>query len=137
MVISLRGLPPHDLGLAETGSARAANGMVEVMLQSLDDWHSPPGNLVRVQMSPSLARSLARSLDTAAEDAEVKDASAAAANSASRATALSRMTFAEASPRLWEPAKEAEERAAIGVPRSMSASSRVPKSSNETANGAT
>ena len=38
MVISFRGLPPHDLGLAETGSARAANGMVEVMLQALDDW---------------------------------------------------------------------------------------------------
>jgi|tagenome__1003787_1003787.scaffolds.fasta_scaffold20927477_3 hypothetical protein len=76
MVISFRGLPPHDLGLAETGSARAANGMVEVMLQSLDDWHSPPGNLVRVQMSPSLARSLASSLNTAAEDAEIKDASA-------------------------------------------------------------
>jgi hypothetical protein len=70
MVISFRGLPPHDLGLAETGSARAANGMVEVMLQALDDWHSPPGNLVRLRMSASLARSLAASLNTAAEDAE-------------------------------------------------------------------
>jgi hypothetical protein len=71
MVISFRGLPPHDLGLAETGSARGgANGMVEVMLQALDDWHSPPGNLVRLRMSASLARSLATSLSTAAEDAE-------------------------------------------------------------------
>ena len=70
MVISFRGLPPHDLGLAETGSARAANGMVEVMLQALDDWHSPPGNLVRLRMSASLARSLARSLNAAAEDAQ-------------------------------------------------------------------
>ena len=70
MVISFRGLPPHDLGLAETGSARATNGMVEVMLQALDDWHSPPGNLVRVRMSASLARSLANSLNAAAQDAE-------------------------------------------------------------------
>jgi hypothetical protein len=44
--------------------------MVEVMLQALDDWHSPPGNLVRLRMSASLARSLATSLNTAAEDAE-------------------------------------------------------------------
>ena len=73
MVISFRGLPPHDLGLAETGSARAANGMVEVMLQALDDWHSPPGNLVRLRMAASLARALAKSLNTAAEDAESND----------------------------------------------------------------
>jgi hypothetical protein len=70
MIISFRGLPPHDLGLAETGSARGADGMVEVMLQALDDWHSPPGNLVRVRMSAALARSLANSLNAAAEDAE-------------------------------------------------------------------
>jgi hypothetical protein len=70
MVISFRGLPPHDLGLAETGSARASDGLVEVMLQALDDWHSPPGNLVRVRMSAALARSLANSLNAAAEDVE-------------------------------------------------------------------
>jgi len=70
MVISFRGLPPHDLGTAETGSAQAIGEFVEVTMNTLDSWHSPPGNLVRVQMSPAVARELADRLTAAAVEAE-------------------------------------------------------------------
>ena len=72
MVISFKGLPPHDLGLAEMGSAQAVNDLVEVTMNTLDAWHSPPGHLIRFQMSPSVARSFAERLSVAAADAEAK-----------------------------------------------------------------
>jgi hypothetical protein len=70
VVISFKGLPPHDLGTAETGSAQAIGEFVEVTMNTLDSWHSPPGNLLRVQMSPAIARSLAERLAAAAVEAE-------------------------------------------------------------------
>jgi hypothetical protein len=70
MVISFKGLPPHDLGFAETGSAHAVNGLVEVTMNTLDAWHSPPGQLLRFQMKPAVARAFAERLSAAAAEAE-------------------------------------------------------------------
>jgi hypothetical protein len=70
MVITFKGLPPHDLGPAESASARSVDGNVEMTLYVLDDWHSPTSVAIRVQMPPSVARSLADRLTAAAVEAE-------------------------------------------------------------------
>jgi len=46
------------------------NDNIEVTLHLLDDWHRPMGPIVRVQMTPDVARSLAERLTTAAAEAE-------------------------------------------------------------------
>jgi hypothetical protein len=70
MVAEFRGPPPHDLGTAELATAHVLNDNVEVTLHLLDDWHRPMGPVVRVQMTPDVARSLAERLTTAAAEAE-------------------------------------------------------------------
>jgi hypothetical protein len=70
VTIIYKGLPPHDLGPAETASARASDGNVEVTLHVLDDWHSPTLMAIRVKMPPSVARSLADELALAAAESE-------------------------------------------------------------------
>jgi len=69
MVISFKGLPPHDLGLAEMASAQAADEFIEVTMNTLDSWHSPPGHLIRFRMSVEIARSFVDSLSAAAAKA--------------------------------------------------------------------
>jgi hypothetical protein len=66
MVAEFRGPPPHDLGTAELATAHALDEHIEVMLHLLDDWHRPMGPIVRVQMTPDVARSLAERLNSAA-----------------------------------------------------------------------
>jgi hypothetical protein len=70
VTIIYKGLPPHDLGPAETASARSIDGNVEVTLHVLDDWHSPTLIAIRIKMPPGVARSLADELATAAEETE-------------------------------------------------------------------
>ena len=79
MVAEFRGPPPHDLGTAELATAHVLNDSIEVTLHLLDDWHRPMGPIVRVQMTPevakrlteiTVARSLAERLTTAAAEAE-------------------------------------------------------------------
>lgn len=70
MSIIFKGLPPHELGPAESASARASGGDVEVTLHVLDDWHSPTLVAIRVKMPPSVARSLADQLTSIAAQAE-------------------------------------------------------------------
>jgi len=73
MVVEFRGPPPHELGRAELATARFVNENVEVTLHILDDWHRPTGQIVRVQMAPSVARVLAeRLMVTAAEARAVR-----------------------------------------------------------------
>jgi hypothetical protein len=72
MVISFRGMPPHDLGFAEMASAQAVKDSVEVTMNTLDSWHSPPGHLIRFQMSAAVARSFAERLNAAAAEAEAQ-----------------------------------------------------------------
>jgi hypothetical protein len=69
MVVDFRGAPPHDLGTAEIATARLANGSIEVVVHLLDDWHRPTAQIVQFKMLPSLARSLAERLTTAATEA--------------------------------------------------------------------
>jgi hypothetical protein len=68
--IIFKGLPPHDLGPAESASARSLGGDVEVTLHVLDDWHSPTLVAIRIKMPPSVARSLADQLTPVASQAE-------------------------------------------------------------------
>ena len=70
MTIIFKGLSPHDLGPAESASARAIDGSVEVTLHVLDDWHSPTLVAIRIKMPPSVARSLADQLTPVAAQAE-------------------------------------------------------------------
>src|SRR5262249_61499397 len=64
MVAEFRGPPPHDLGTAELATAHALDEHIEVMLHLLDDWHRPMGPIVRVQMTPDVARALAERLNS-------------------------------------------------------------------------
>jgi hypothetical protein len=66
MVVDFKGSPPHDLGTAELATIQTVNGNIEVTLHILDDWHRPTAQIVRVQMAPALARSLAERLGIAA-----------------------------------------------------------------------
>jgi hypothetical protein len=66
MVVDYKGSPPHDLGTAELATIQTVNGNIEVTLHILDDWHRPTAQIVRVQMTPALARSLAERLAAAA-----------------------------------------------------------------------
>jgi hypothetical protein len=72
MVAEFRGPPPHDLGTAELATARVASEGIEVTLHLLDDWHRPMGPIVRVQMTPDVASSLAERLTAAAAEAEAR-----------------------------------------------------------------
>jgi hypothetical protein len=69
MVAEFRGPPPHDLGTAELATARFVDESIEVTLHLLDDWHRPMGPIIRVQMTPEVARSLAERLTAAAAEA--------------------------------------------------------------------
>jgi hypothetical protein len=69
MVAEFRGPPPHDLGLAEIATARCLGENIEVTLHVVDDWHRPTPQIVRVQITPSAARSLLEQLTGAAADA--------------------------------------------------------------------
>ena len=69
MVAEFRGPPPHDLGTEELATAHVLDEHIEVMLHLLDDWHRPMGPIVRVQMTPDVARSLAERLTSAAAQA--------------------------------------------------------------------
>ena len=62
MAVEFTGLPPHDLGIAELATAQFADGNVEVTLYVLDQWHRPNAAVVRVQMTPAVARALAEHL---------------------------------------------------------------------------
>jgi hypothetical protein len=66
MTVEFRGAPPHDLGTVEIATANLVDGNVEVTLYVLDDWHRPTDQVVRVQMDPSVARSLAERLTSVA-----------------------------------------------------------------------
>jgi hypothetical protein len=68
--IIFKGLPPHELGPAESASARSSGKDVEVTLHVLDDWHSPTLVAIRVKMPSSVARSLAAQLTSVATQAE-------------------------------------------------------------------
>jgi hypothetical protein len=70
VTILYKGFPPHDLGPAETASARSIDANVEVTLHVLDDWHSPTLMAVRVKMPSGVARSLADQLVAAAAETE-------------------------------------------------------------------
>jgi hypothetical protein len=70
VVVDFRGAPPHDIGLAQLAMAECVEGNIEVTLHLLDDWHRPTDQVVRVQMTPSVARSLAERLIAAAAQAE-------------------------------------------------------------------
>lgn len=70
MTIIYKGLSPHDLGPAESASARSVDGSVEVTLHVLDDWHSPTLLAIRVRMPATVARSLADQLVLAAAGGE-------------------------------------------------------------------
>jgi hypothetical protein len=75
MVIEFRGSPPHDLGITELATIRPVDGNIEVTLHILDDWHRPMREVVRVQMAPSVALSLAERLITVAgKEAEGRNA---------------------------------------------------------------
>jgi len=39
-------------------TARAVNDFIEVTMNTLDSWHSPPGHLIRLRMSVEVARCL-------------------------------------------------------------------------------
>jgi hypothetical protein len=56
VTIIYKGLSPHDLGPAESASARSIDGSVEVTLHVLDDWHSPTLLAIRVRMPATVAR---------------------------------------------------------------------------------
>jgi hypothetical protein len=55
-------------------SAQAADDFIEVTMNTLDSWHSPPGHLIRFRMSVEVARSFVDSLSAAAAKAAVKAA---------------------------------------------------------------
>ena len=65
MVVDFRGPSPHDLGTVELALARAVNEKIEITLHVLDDWHRPTAQIVRIQMTPSAARSLTERLTAA------------------------------------------------------------------------
>ena len=69
MVAEFKGPPPHDLGSAELATAHVLDQNIQVTLHLLDDWHRPMGPVVRVQMTPDVARSLAEGLTRAAAEA--------------------------------------------------------------------
>jgi hypothetical protein len=73
MVVEFRGPPPHDIGTAEVATARSVESQVEVTMHILDDWHRPIAQVVRVQMAPSVARSLAERLVTVAAEAQANE----------------------------------------------------------------
>jgi hypothetical protein len=73
MVVEFRGPPPHDIGTVEVATARSVDGLVEVAMHILDDWHRPIAQVVRVQMSPSVARSLAERLVAVAAEAQANE----------------------------------------------------------------
>jgi len=73
MVVEFRGPPPHDIGTAEVATARSVESQVEVAMHILDDWHRPIAQVVRVQMAPSVARSLAERLVTVAAEAQANE----------------------------------------------------------------
>jgi hypothetical protein len=70
MVAEFRGPSPHDLGTVELATVHVLEKSIEVMLHLLDDWHRPMGPVVRVQMTPDVARALAERLTSAAAQAE-------------------------------------------------------------------
>jgi hypothetical protein len=70
VAIIFKGLPPHELGPAESASARSTAGDVEMTLHVLDDWHSPTLVAIRIKMPPGVARSLADQLASAAAEGE-------------------------------------------------------------------
>jgi hypothetical protein len=70
VAIIFKGLPPHELGPAESASARSTAGDVEMTLHVLDDWHSPTLVAIRIKMPPGVARSLADQLASAAAEGD-------------------------------------------------------------------
>jgi hypothetical protein len=62
VAIDFKGSSPHDLGLVQLATAQLVEGNIEMTLHILDDWHRPSYQIVRAQMTPSLARSLAERL---------------------------------------------------------------------------
>ena len=72
MVAEFRGAPPHDLGTAELAMARGVEEDIEITLHLLNDWHRPTDQIVRVQMAPATARTLADRLWAVAGTAEIK-----------------------------------------------------------------
>src|SRR5262245_48774502 len=69
VVVDFRGAPPHDIGLAQLATAECADGHIEVKLYLLDDWYRPTDQIVRVEMTPSVARALAERLVATAAQA--------------------------------------------------------------------
>jgi hypothetical protein len=53
-------------------TARAVNDFIEVTMNTLDSWHSPPGHLIRLRMSVEVARSFADSLSAAVTEADAR-----------------------------------------------------------------
>jgi hypothetical protein len=70
VVVDFRGAPPHDIGLAQLATAECVDKNIEVTLHLLDDWHRPTDQIVRVQMTPLVARSLAERLVATAAQVE-------------------------------------------------------------------
>ena len=67
MVVDFKGLGPHDLGAVQLATVQLVDGNVEMTLHILDDWHRPTNQVVRAQMVPSVARTLAERLATVAQ----------------------------------------------------------------------
>jgi hypothetical protein len=70
VVVEFREAPPHDIGLAQLATAERVDNNIEVTLHLPDDWHRPTDQIVRVQMTPSVPRSLAERLIATAVQAE-------------------------------------------------------------------
>jgi hypothetical protein len=60
------------LGLRNSATAECVDGHIEVKLHLLERWHRPTDQIVRVEMTPSVARALAERLVATAAQAEAK-----------------------------------------------------------------
>jgi hypothetical protein len=81
MVAEFRGPPPHDLGVAELATTRFINENIEMTLHVVDDWHRPTPQIVRVQVTPSAARSLLEQLTGAVAEVGPNDCATGDASS--------------------------------------------------------